>query len=136
MLLKKLKTYFVTFGVIGLILGSVFALCYTPFMEMTSAHSAAAQTTHMDTGTQQCCENKTSPHMLTAAALTVNVVGLKNILALLALGSLFLLISFQSKSKNETGLKFLFARRFILRLHDYLVLFFSRGLLHPKLYNA
>lgn len=75
--------------------------------------------------------------MFTTLGTTVNNVNTtKDISALLGLGLLFLLASFLGKYPNQARFKFLFTRRFLLRLHDYLVLFFSRGLLHPKLYNA
>ncbi len=136
MLKHKVKTFLLTLGLFGLIIGSVFALCYTPFMKMASVHSKV-ETSHMTTKVQQCCESQTSPHMLTALGTVINNdSAAKDISALLGLGTLFLLASFQRKPRSQTGLKFLFSRRFILRLHDYLVLFFSRGLLHPKLYNA
>lgn len=136
MLKHKVKTFLLTFGILGLIIGSVFALCYAPFMKMASVHNAA-QASHMTTQAQECCENQTSPHMLTVLGTAVNnASAIKDLSALLGLGVLFLLVAFLGKPRQQARLNFIFARRFILRLHDYLVLFFSRGVLHPKLYNA
>lgn len=136
MLKYKLKTFLLTLVLFSLIVGSIFALCYAPYMKMTSAHNAV-ETSHMTTKAQQCCESQTSPHMLTALGTAINnASAIKDLSALLGLGALFLLVSFLGKPRHQARLNFLFARRFILRLHDYLVLFFSRGILHPKLYNA
>lgn len=136
MLKHKAKTFILTLGLFGLIIGSVFALCYAPFMKMVSVHSAV-ETSHMTANAQQCCENKTGTHMFTTLGTAINnVSATKDMSALLGLGVLFLLISFFENARIQAGLKFLFARRFILRTYDYLVLFFSRGVLHPKLYNA
>jgi len=133
--MSKVKQAVTSLGIFSLILGSIFVLCYVPFMKMTSFHFKAAQTTHMATGLERCCENQANPHAQASAAITTNASALENLLTLLGLAGLFLFVSFRGNAKNQAGLKFRFTRRFISKLYDYLALAFSRGVLHPKLYN-
>ena len=137
MLLQKAKIYIVTLGVFSLVLGSIFELCYIPFMQMSTAHPAAAQTIHMATGSNQCCESQSAHHILTAASIPASPINLESLLLLLGLSilSLFGTDALQS-IKNFIYAKLLHGRHFLLRLFDYLIQLFSRGVLHPKLYNA
>ncbi|MCL5774602.1 MAG: hypothetical protein M1333_00140 [Patescibacteria group bacterium] len=137
MIFQKAKTYIVTLGVFSLILGSIFALCYLPFMQMSATHPAAAQTTHMAAGSNQCCESQSAHHILTAASIPASPINLESLLLLLGLSILSLFGTDALLSiKNFINAKLLHGRQFLLRLFDYLIQLFSRGVLHPKLYNA
>ncbi len=135
-LLNETKKFVSHVGIIGLILGSVFALCYIPFMKMEAAHQSMSQPTHVSQKTTQCCESQNSPHMASIIGTVINIVSFESLLVLLSLSLLFFLLKLSDLSKNIVALKFRLAKQFLLRLFDYLALAFSRGLLHPKLYNA
>ena len=134
-MLKEIKKTLSNIGLIALILGSLFAVCYIPAMNMTAAHQPT-QSAHF-AKTDQCCQTQNNHHTLTAVSIPAGPVNFEGLLMLLGLTLLFLIGADHALlSKNFINAKLLHARRFLLRLFDYLIQFFSKGVLHPKLYSA
>lgn len=134
-MLQDIKKSLSNITLIALILGSLFAVCYLPAMKMAAADKSANKSSV--TKTEQCCETQNSHHTLTAIGIPASPVNLESLLILLSL-SLLALIGMDAllTIKNPINAKLINAQQFLLRLFDYLIQFFSRGVLHPKLYNA
>ena len=133
---KEIKKTLSNIALIALILGSLFAVCYFPTMRMAAADKLATGQSSV-TKPEQCCETQSTHHILTAIGIPASPINLESLLVLLSL-SLLALISMDDLLiiKNSINAKLINAQQFLLRLFDYLIQFFSRGVLHPKLYNA
>lgn len=135
-MLQANKKTLLNIGLVALVLGSLFAICYLPAMQMAAVHNPTSKFSHF-TETDKCCATQSSHHTLTALGIPASPINLESLFILLGLNLMFLIGAEASLTvKKFLNAKLLHARRFILRLFDYLVLFFSRGVLHPKLYNA
>ncbi len=134
-MLQDIKKSLSNITLIALVLGSLFALCYLPAMKMAVADKMANKSSV--TKTEQCCETQSSHHTLSAIGIPASPVNLESLLILLSL-SLLALIGTDALLiiKDSINAKLINAQQFLLRLFDYLIQFFSRGVLHPKLYNA
>lgn len=133
---KEIEKTFSNIVLIALILGSLFAVCYLPTMQMAVADNMASGASNFSK-TEQCCQTQSSHHSLAATAIPASPINLESLLILLGLSLLSLFGADALLTvKNFINAKLLYARQFILRLFDYLIQFFSRGVLHPKLYNA
>ncbi len=135
-MLQRIKKTLSNIGLIALILGSLFAVCYLPTMRMASAQNMASGTSRF-TKTEQCCKTQNNHHTLAAIGIPASPINLENLLILLGL-SLLSLIGADTllAVKKFINAKLLNARQFRLKLFNYLIQFFSTGVLHPKLYNA
>ncbi len=135
-LLKETKRIISSIGIISLLLGSIFALCYTPFMKMASLHNPTTQAGSISKSGTQCCGPVNTNHHLTVTGIMAPVSALENLLLLLGLGLLLFVAGTVKKLEDTVKPKLDRLRQLIYKLFYYLIEAFSSGLLHPKLYHT